>query len=182
MDRRLLTAAAQVLSEHGPAGLTVERVAERAGVSRVTAWRLGGSRDGLFGALLVDLATDYRSSMWPIMTAPGTGRDRLERALRVLCDVIDRHLPLVLATDTAFHVDPPGVPAIRYTEPLHRLLLDGQLDGTLVVDDPSEEMAVVLFNAVCWPYAHLRSRHEWPPERARSTLLRLLLPTLNTAS
>ena len=44
-DARLLAAAARVLEDAGWQGLTVEAVAEAAGLSRVTAWRLGASRD-----------------------------------------------------------------------------------------------------------------------------------------
>src|SRR5436853_355565 len=40
-DARLLAAAARVLGDAGWQGLTVEAVAEAAGLSRVTAWLLG---------------------------------------------------------------------------------------------------------------------------------------------
>lgn len=169
-----------MLADVGRDGLTIERVAEVAGVSRVTAWRRGGSRARLVDALLADLATDYRNTLWPVLTAPGSGRERLEAALGSLCDVIDRHLPLVLAADTAFHTDPIAGPAVRYTEPLQRLILDGVGDGTLRCAGSAEETALVLFNAVCWPYAHLRARHDWPPERARGGLIRLTLGQLLT--
>src|SRR5262249_44076345 len=50
-DARLLAAAARVLEDAGWQGLTVEAVAEAAGLSRVTAWRLGASREGPVAAL-----------------------------------------------------------------------------------------------------------------------------------
>jgi AcrR family transcriptional regulator len=43
-DRNVLDAAARVLSESGPAGFTLERVAAEAGLSRVTLHRRGIGR------------------------------------------------------------------------------------------------------------------------------------------
>src|SRR5262249_23589095 len=98
-DTRLLAAAAQVLEDAGWHGLTVEAVAEGAGLSRVTAWRLGASREALAAALLRDLALAYREAMWPALVGPGDARHRLDRALDALFDLIDAHLPLLLASD-----------------------------------------------------------------------------------
>jgi len=36
----------------------------------------------------------------------------------------------------------------------------------------------VVFNAVCWPYVHLRGRHGWTPARARGLLIRLIMTGL----
>ena len=47
-------------------------------------------------ALLARLAIDYRDTMWAVLTASGTGRERLEGALEALCVVADRHLDLLL--------------------------------------------------------------------------------------
>ena len=102
-DARLLAAAARVLEDAGWQGLTVEAVAEAAGLSRVTAWRLGASREALVAALLRDLAVAYREAMWPALVGPGDARQRLDRALDTLFDVIEAHLPLLLASDQVFH-------------------------------------------------------------------------------
>src|SRR5215468_10096518 len=91
-----------VLRERGWAGLTLERVAEAAGRARSTLWRQGLTREVLIQGLLGELVDDFRASMFPILTAEGTGRERLERGLRALCELADRHLPLLLATDEAF--------------------------------------------------------------------------------
>src|SRR5436189_3657041 len=83
-----------VLRERGWDGLTLERVAEAAGRARSTLWRQGMSREVLVGALVGELAEDFRASMYPILTAGGTGRERLVKGLEALCDLLDRHLPL----------------------------------------------------------------------------------------
>src|SRR2546421_10684880 len=76
-DARLLAAAARVLGDAGWQGLTVEAVAEAAGLSRVTAWRLGASREALVAALLRELAVAYRQAMRAGLVRPRDGRQRL---------------------------------------------------------------------------------------------------------
>lgn len=177
-DARLLAAARQVLADAGWEGLTVEAVAEAAGLSRVTAWRLGASREALVAALLLELAQDYRESMWPVLVSPGTARERLDRALTALFDVIDGHLPLLLAADTIFHRARAG--PVSFSEPFTRLFADGTVDGSAgLPGDTPEEAAELVFNTACWSYVHLRGRHHWPAGRARHRLLALLGPGLD---
>ena len=118
-DARLLAAAARVLEDAGWQGLTVEAVAEAAGLSRVTAWRLGASREALVATLLRELAVDYREAMWPALVGPGDARQRLDRALDALFGVIDAHLPLLLASDQVFHRAKAA--QINFNEPFARL-------------------------------------------------------------
>src|SRR5580765_3757703 len=103
VDEQLRNATIAVLRERGWDGLTLERVAEVAGRARSTLWRQGLDLDVLIGALVGELALDFRSTMYPILTSGGTGRERLTRGLEELCSLLDRHLPLMLATDEAFH-------------------------------------------------------------------------------
>src|SRR5215217_9045374 len=119
----------EVLRERGFDGLTLERVAEAAGRARSTLWRQGLTRDVLVGALVGELAADFQKTMYPILTTGGTGRDRLERGLVALCELLDRHLPLMLATDEAFHQDTaPGQPP-DYLHPFIQFLREGTVDG-----------------------------------------------------
>jgi len=176
---RLLDAAMAVLADDGWDGLSLQSVAERAGLSRVTAWRQAASKDHIVDALLARLAADYRDALWPILTAPGTGAERLERTLDAVCDVADRHLPLLLASDTAFHRAAEGIsPPFSFTEPLTRLIRDGVADRSLAPSEDCETTGDVVFNAVCWPYVHLRGRHGWTPARARGLLIRLIMTGL----
>ena len=166
VDEELRRATIEVLRERGFSGLTLERVAEVAGRARSTLWRQGLSREALLGALVGELAADFRSTMYPILTSVGSGRERLTRGLEALCDLLDRHLPLMLATDEAFHQEPaPGQPP-DYLRPFITFLRDGAADGSLAARDDVVETADVLFNTVAWPYVHLRGRHGWPAERA----------------
>jgi AcrR family transcriptional regulator len=175
VDEELRRAAIEVLRERGFAGLTLERVAEVAGRARSTLWRQGLTRDALIVGLVGDLADDFRATMYPVLTSGGTGRERLEAGLEQLCQVLDRHLPLMLATDEAFHQatgpdEPPD-----YLHPFIRFLREGAEDGSLPAFDDVVEVADIAFNGVAWPYIHLRGRHEWTAERARPRVVGLVL-------
>jgi AcrR family transcriptional regulator len=175
VGEELRLATIDVLRERGFDGLTLERVAEVAGRARSTLWRQGLTRDVLVGALVGELADDFRSTMYPVLTSAGTGRERLVRGLEALCDLLDRHLPLMLATDEAFHQDTaPGVPP-DYLHPFIRFLREGARDGSLQPVDDAAATADVAFNAVAWPYVHLRGRHGWPVKKARARIIGVVL-------
>jgi AcrR family transcriptional regulator len=175
VDARLREATIAVLHERGWDGLTLERVAEVAGRARSTLWRQGLTREALIGALVGELADDFRGAMYPVLTGGGTGRERLRKGLEALCELIDRHLPLMLATDEAFHQHPaPGQPP-DYLRPFIAFLRDGAADGSLAPGEDVVETADVVFNTVAWPYVHLRGRHGWPADRARDRVIGVVL-------
>jgi AcrR family transcriptional regulator len=171
----LRAATISVLRERGWEGLTLERVAQVAGRARSTLWRQGLTARDLIDALVGELAADFRDTMYPILTSDGSGLDRLERGLLALCGLLERHLPLMLATDEAFHQDTaPGEPP-NYLHPFIQFLREGAADGSLAPGDDVVAAADVAFNAVAWPYVHLRGRHGWPAEKAESRVVGVVL-------
>jgi AcrR family transcriptional regulator len=175
VDGELRQATIEVLRERGWDGLTLERVAEVAGRARSTLWRQGMTRDALIAALVGELAEDFRSTMYPILMSSGTGRERLARGLEALCELLDRHLPLMLATDEAFHQpEAPDQPA-DYLHPFIQFLREGARDGSLAVGEDVVRAADIAFNAVAWPYVHLRGRHGWEADEARERMVGLVL-------
>jgi AcrR family transcriptional regulator len=174
IDEDLRRATIDVLRERSFSGLTLERVAEVAGRARSTLWRQGHSRETLIGALVGELAEDFRKTMYPILTAEGTGLERLTQGLEALCDVIDRHLPLMLATDEAFHQDAaPETPS--YLHPFIQFLREGARDGSLPETDDVVRTADIAFNMTAWPYVHLRGRHSWPADEATASVVGVVL-------
>jgi AcrR family transcriptional regulator len=175
VDAELRQATIEVLRERGFAGLTLERVAEVGGRARSTLWRQGLSREALIGALVGELAEDFRQTMYPILTSAGSGLERMTRGLEALCDLIDRHLPLMLATDEAFHQDTaPGVPP-DYLHPFIQFLREGARDGSLPEAADVARAADIAFNMTAWPFVHLRGRHGWPAEEAKSVVVAVVL-------
>jgi AcrR family transcriptional regulator len=182
VDEELRRATIAVLRERGWDGLTLEQVAQAAGRARSTLWRQGLTLEVLVSALVGELAADFRDTMYPILTSDGSGRDRLERGLSALCELLDRHLPLMLATDEAFHQDTaPGQPP-DYLHPFIQFLREGAADGSLSPCEDVVEAADVAFNAVAWPYVHLRGRHGWPAERAAGRVVGVVLNGLAGAA
>jgi AcrR family transcriptional regulator len=182
VDEELHRATISVLRERGWDGLTLERVAKTAGRARSTLWRQGLTLEVLVSALIGELAADFRETMYPILTGGGTGRGRLERGLAALCELLDRHLPLMLATDEAFHQETaPGQPP-DYLHPFIQFLREGAADGSLDPGADVVEAADVAFNAVAWTYVHLRGRHGWPAEKAAERVTGVVLRGLAAPS
>ena len=174
-DPGLLEAARRAFAVHGYANATLERIADEAGVSRVTLHRRGVSKDGLLAELVARATEDYRRAMWPALTGHGSGAERLVQALEALCASAEEHMALLVAlraqSDAIFHRnEEEAMTRTVYTEPLEKLLREGAADGSLRKVDPGET-ATVLFNLVGWTYIHLRTGHGWPPGRAASATL-----------
>jgi len=186
VDDRILDATVAVLEEHGYGGLTLERVAERVGRSRVTLWRQHVTQEALVDGLLARLTRDYRDAMWPALADTGTGASRLRAALTALCDVADRHLHLLAVSDDVFHraadrmLDVTGQ-RFSFLDPFVAALRTGLTDGSLTTHGVEpDEMADAVFNSVCWGYVHLRQRHGWSPARARTPLIATTVAGLAT--
>ena len=158
----------------------MEQIARESGISRMTLHRRGVTRATVFSALTARLEDDYRRAMWPALTASGSGRERLARALAAECDVAEQNLELLGALEEGernaiFHDSGgPRLTRSTFTEPLVRLLRDGAADGSLRECDP-QETATVLFNLIGFTYRHLRVGHGWDAERARGGVLEIAL-------
>jgi AcrR family transcriptional regulator len=181
-DAALLEAAQRAIEAHGYSGATLERIADEAGLSRVTLHRRGVSKDGLLAELVARATEDYRAAMWPALTSDGSGADRLHAALEALCGAAERHLALLVAlrsqSDSVFHRrEDVALTRGVWTAPVERLLRDGAADGSLRAIDP-KETATLLFNMVGWTYVHMRTAHGWKPERAVRATLELLFEGL----
>ena len=174
-----LDAGRRVFARYGYHGATAERLAEEAGVSRVTLHRRGVTKDAILDGLTEVALQRYREALWPALTAPGSAAERLQLGLSALCSQAEENMELLLAlrsrTDEVFHEE--GAEALTrsvFSEPFERLLRDGIQDGTLREVDV-QETATVLFNLVGWTYIHLRTGHHWGIERARESVLGVAL-------
>lgn len=179
MDKDLLAVAARLLDEEGWAALRLERIADAAGVSRATVWRHGLTRRAVEQRLREQLAADYQALMWEPLTMPGTGAERFAAALRALCTVAERNLPLLAHTDTAFHEPDLGAAglSVDYFAPWLRILEQGHADGSLAPVAEPRRFAVLVSDTVLFSYVHLRAHHRdygWTPESARGAVTSLV--------
>ncbi|MGW1780253.1 TetR/AcrR family transcriptional regulator [Streptomyces sp. NPDC002143] len=88
---RLLDAAARLVAERGAAHVTMQEVAEAAGVGKGTLFRRFGDRDGLLLALLGEAEAEFEEAYTegPPPLGPGaSARDRLEAFGRALIERI----------------------------------------------------------------------------------------------
>lgn len=169
-------ATVAVLAEVGWDGLTLERVAERAGKSRVTLWRNGITRESLLDALLMRLAEGYRDAMLPVLASSGPAPERMRRVLYALADVVDAHAQVLIVSDEMFHrAAQIGKLPLGFLDPFMQIILDARASGELRGGIKDYELADVLFNGMAWPYLHFRVRHQWPAARAKRLLATTLL-------
>lgn len=184
IDDELLDTVTQILQEDGVRGLSVSAIAQRSSVSRVTLHRRGWTLDDFIVAVLGRASDDLRASLWPALTGTGDAAERLAVALGTLCEVAERHSVVLMA----FYGVParalPGLPgrttSFEFIEPFERLLLDGNIDGSLCSDDPSAD-ATFIANGVCWTYLHMRQAHGWTAERAAARAIDMAVGFLRKA-
>lgn len=173
----LLDATLQTLTDHGYHGATIQRIADQAGVSRVTLHRRGLTRDMLIAGLVNAAVEDYERRMRPVMESRGDAEARLRDVLQTLCEAAEAHAPLLLAlrsqSDEVFHEDSDeALTRSPFTRPIVVVLRDADAEGRLrELEGGAEQIATVLFNQVGWTYLHLRSGHGWPPQRAMRTVV-----------
>jgi AcrR family transcriptional regulator len=99
---RILDATRLVLAERGAEGITLDAVAERAGVGKGTVFRRFGDRSGLFQALLDEHLRVFQDAFMfgPPPLGPGAPpKERLAAFLEGLLDMEDGHLELILALE-----------------------------------------------------------------------------------
>ena len=184
-----LDAAAAVVAAHGTAGLTLARVADAAGTSRMTLHRREVTVPGLLAGLSLRAAAELKDALFPALTGTGPARGRLVQALEATFAVADPHLPVLaglFAADAGvFHAEPDATGALPtadpFVAPFAKLLADGAADGTLAPVPYPQEAAAVLFNAAGWAYVQLRHSQRWPADRARDGVLALVMTGLARA-
>lgn len=178
MDEAVLEGAREAIARHGWRNATLQRIADAAGVSRMTLHRHGITRAGILAALAERLEEAYREAFRPALESPGSGAERLRLALAAQCVVEEQFLDVSTAlaaseSDALFHESGDDtLTRDAFVAPLRRILLAGSADESLLVAN-ADETATVLFNLVGWTYHHLRAGHGWLPERAARAVVEI---------
>lgn len=178
-EQRVVVGARRAIELHGWQGATLARIAEEAGLSRMTLYRRGLGREEILVLLVEDYERDFRESLAPAVRGRGNGLERLRRALLSVCRVTERHLSFLRGLDEEtdqrfFHERAAEVRSRHaYVSPFEQVLEQGMRDGSIRPVDV-REASTLLVNAVDRTYRHLRIAHGWPPARARRALLDLL--------
>lgn len=184
IDDALLDATESAIAEYGIERISLERVGERAGLSRATIYRRGVTVDALLTAAVARAMDALRASLWESLTGLEPAGARLRTAAVAILDATERHLAVLTSMyaqadpggdDGLFHTaGPDGLVLDTFAAPFERLLADGALDGSLRAVPP-RLTATVLLSTTVWGYVHLRRSHGWPVERARDAVIDLAL-------
>ncbi|MEO6317784.1 MAG: TetR/AcrR family transcriptional regulator [Acidimicrobiales bacterium] len=189
IDKGIVDAAQALVVGAGLSSLTIDRLAAASGTSRMTLHRRGIKRTNVVDALVQRAGEAYVAALWPALTAPGTGAERLAMALDAICATADDNLALFSGLfgepDSPFHRtgghDEDRETADLFVDPLARLLRDGALDGTIAAAPDVGETAAVLFNLAGWGYIHLRHAQGWSAARARPAVIAFALAAVGVA-
>ena len=146
----ILAAAMEIASERGPERLTMEGIADRAGVSKETLYRWWRSRTGV----LLEALSEYGEQAVPV---PATGS--LDADLRSFM------------RETAAALDPP-------TRRILRTLAAGAAADTAAADQVREQFLVRRRAALAAILQAARDRGQLPAEPAVETLLDLAFGSL----
>jgi AcrR family transcriptional regulator len=181
-EPEILDAAREAVIKHGYAGLSLERIAVEAGVSRVTLHRRGFTTEQIFDELVERGMAEQREALWPVMSADGNGAERLRLALEAICDRCEEDLDVLLAisaqADERRHtteVPPPRAGRVTsagavLVDPLQVLIREGILDGSLREVDPEAE-AMLLLVSVAVTYVRLRTAFGLSRKRTREMVI-----------
>lgn len=126
--QRVLTAAAGLFAEHGVDGVTMDAVAQAAGVGKGTVFRRFGDKSGLVVALLDERERELQEAVLsgpPPLGPEAPDKERMLAFLGAYVDYLAEHLELIRLSETA-------APGARYRigayhfwhrhlgDPLHR--------------------------------------------------------------
>lgn len=192
IETSLIDATEATIAEYGLARTSLERIGERAGLSRATVYRRGVTVEALVAAVVERAMSAFRASLWDAVTGLDTAAVRLRAAAVAVLDATERHLPVLTGMFTAHETahsplhtaGPDGLVLDVFAAPFERLLADGALDGSLR-PVPPQVTATALLSTMVWGYVHLRRCHDWPVETTRDVVIDLALrgvvPDVETA-
>jgi AcrR family transcriptional regulator len=167
----VLRAAMSVLAEEGP-GVSLGRIAQRAGVGAGTVYRHFPSKEILIEAVLAEQFQGLvaAADRWAARAAPG------EALFEFLLEVIEasagrRHVCDVVAGDQGWPRAMLAAAAQRYRDALERLLREARHVGAIRADVRAEDLSALVAGGVA-----LRAAHRDPARGTR--LVRLVLDGL----
>lgn len=181
VSREVLEGARRLAQRNALAGASMADIAREAGITRVTLYRRGETREAILAALRDELAREERDLLLPILAGEGDAGTRLTRVLEGVCATTDARAELLAGLDSAtlnavYHEE--GDNALtrpEFVAPIVRLLRDGALDGSLRAFPDPEEAATVLYVQISYTYLHLRREHRWSAERAAAAVVEMAI-------
>ena len=164
---KILEAAERLVARHGIERVSMDMVAEEAGVGKGTIFRRFGDRASLALALLDEHAQDFQEAFIRGEPPLGPGAPPVERLRafgHAMIDLLEAHGDLILVGES-------GSPCARFRSPpflahrAHVTSLLTELDPRLDAEYHADSLLAVL---AADQYRHLREEREMPIERVRA--------------
>jgi AcrR family transcriptional regulator len=160
-SQQLLRAAARLMERDGSQAVSMQAVAEEAGVSVGLIYRYFGGKDDLLLAVIVDVLDAFAVRVPEAVENAGEDPiERLAAAFRAYCEVIDEHRhAAVLTYRESKSLSPEGREKIKELEvqtsdPLRQVIREGVAAGVLTTEDPDLVAYNLLLLAHAWALKH----------------------------
>jgi AcrR family transcriptional regulator len=160
-SQQLLGAAARLMERDGSQAVSMQAVAEEAGVSVGLIYRYFGGKDDLLLAVIVDVLDEFATRVPEAIVAAGDNPvERLAAAFRAYCEVIDDHRhAAVLTYRESKSLSDEGRARIKElevatSEPLRQVLREGIEAGELLDIDVELVSYNLLLLAHGWALKH----------------------------
>ena len=143
--QKILDAAERLIARHGMANVSMDLVAEEAGVGKGTIFRRFGDRAGLAHALLDERAREFQEAFIRGEPPLGPGAppvDRLRAFGHAMMDILESHGDVVLAAEFGPHARFRAAPYHVYRA--HVMSLLGELDPRLDAAYHADSLLAVL--------------------------------------
>lgn len=160
-SRQILDAAARLMEHRGSESVSMQALAQEAGVSVGLIYRYFGGKDDVLLAVIVDVLDAFARDVPDAMARAGDDPvRRLAAAFAAYCQVIDRYRhAAVLTYRESNTLSPEGRERIKRlevetSEPLRTTVADGVAAGLLVTADPDLVAYNLLLLAHSWALKH----------------------------
>jgi AcrR family transcriptional regulator len=171
-------------SEKDVTAISLDAVAKKAGVTRLTVYNQFGSRRGLLEAVLDRLAHDAGFDTIASIMALGDPREALEQLVDLMCRAwsFDASMARLHA---AAHIDPEFAELVERRVERRRAVLNTLVkrmpDSSRLTDAQRQELVDLLFVATSYPAYELLSAKRRSPERVAGLIKRMCTALLDDA-
>jgi len=162
---RIIDAAGPVLERAGLQGATVGAIAKAAGLDRATVYYYFPDKFALFRAAIHEGLTEMFDALDAVAIETGPASDRLQKAVRIVMDVFERHYPYLyiyfreggsaeiidkkLSAETVHS-------GVRYEEVLFGIIQEGIDRGEFTEILPAKISVNLIVGMLNWTYTWFR--------------------------
>jgi AcrR family transcriptional regulator len=162
---RIIAAAGPVLEQVGLQGATVGAIAKAAGLDRASVYYYFPDKFALFRAAIHEGLEEMFAALDAIADETGSSADQLQRAVRIVMDVYERHYPylyIYFREGASSEIIDPSLNAetlysgVRYEEILREIIQEGIDKGEFAEILPAKITVNLIVGMLNWTYTWFR--------------------------